>query len=449
MSTPNAPWQDPANLDPRAFEPIQVPKHANDEVDALVAPTTSEATPIQATEWSEPKTTEVDTKDEAKQLPWPPDVRVPTQGKPGKLAAKIFRKNQEDPNNRGFLPAPPQPDPPELEEWISEYREATTARTVAQTQAKVAQSQGGIILCLGEIGGSGTTAVLTQLATSLCLDTKADTTVYDGNHAEGCAAERLGWNEGETLTQQQLSQYRDLFANRRDEFLAQAPKSPVHGVNSVASSPIHDSTGKLIFQRNDCRECLTIAKSWCQFLFVDSMNDFTSELGLMLLEMAEVLVITANNRKQESLWKLWHMMAKIRSHGFGGKLDNHSVVVITGYPVDTNVHATFSGYLNHLRRDKDGTIEVIEKSRYEGPFMGIPHDPYIESNAPVSPDRLQWQTRQNVREVVLSVLDKLPLRRQLTPEEMEAWRNQRMQRPAPLGFKHSPMLPPVLEALKS
>ncbi|MBW4078800.1 MAG: hypothetical protein HIU84_09930 [Acidobacteria bacterium] len=332
-------------------------------------------------------------------LEMPPDVEPPTMGRPMRKLKSNVRRNVADPKRPGYVLVPP-PNAKELALWQERDYVATIASSI-RTQREVANTVGtGMVLFISPKGNGAKTTQTIWNASGFCIETGTEVTVFDANFAAGTAAQRLHFNRGGTLTERELiDHYPELSVNHQT--LNAYLKNNRDRVRVLAASPIIQGGRKLIGP--EYAKAAQLLRDNCDFLYVDTPNDITSEQCLALIKMANVLVFVANVGEQDSLRKLWEGMETLRSYGFVDKVNN-SVVSVSNMPPGAEA-AHYRMYLNEV--DVHNRV-VRDIPGHVGPLVGIRHDRAMADARPVDFGALQRETAQDIRLVNTAIWSRLP-----------------------------------------
>lgn len=338
------------------------------------------------------------------ELTIPPDVEPPTMGWP-KIRMDIIRSRKTpDPKRPGYLRVPA---PNAKEQAFRKERDyVSTIESSIQTQCDVANEVGsGMVLFINPKGNGSKTTQAIWAASSMCIETGTEVTVFDANYAAGTAAQRLGFDRGDTLTERELiDNFTELSVNHRT--LNEHLKNNRDRVRVLAAAAMIEGGRKLTGE--EYRRAAQLVRDNCDFLYVDTPNDITSEQCLALIKIADVLVFVVNVGEQDSLRKLWEGMETLRSFGFADKVD-HSVVSVSNMPPGAET-ADYRMYLNEVNVHNKVVREI---AGHVGPLVGIRHDRAIADAQPVNFSALQRETAQDIRLVNTAIWSRLPAKQGL------------------------------------
>jgi len=305
-------------------------------------------------------------------------------------------------------------------------RRAQTAKSIADSKELATEVDTAVVVFIGVKGAAATTATAVFEASVFAEDTRSVLVVLDANPAAGDSAARLGKDYSDTLSIQQLATALDE-RERSAESLESGENvesgdssKPVdsfrgfirkirptrYSVRAITAESIVDGDNRVPEEK--VRKLLKVTRGLCEYLFVDTANDITEPVTLAVVEAADVLIFTANVKVSASLKRLATSMETLRKRGFEEKVNN-GVVVISNLPAGADLEY-YRKYLNRVNI----ADEVIEEYKFDGPFLGIPHDPEIARDGEVNLEVLQWATREAYRQLGIAWLGQVALARHTT-----------------------------------
>ena len=260
--------------------------------------------------------------------------------------------------------------------------------------------------------GASATTTTTVIATAVLAEYSRTTTVLiDGNPAAGTCAARYGLNYGDTVTTQQLAQdIRDDEELAHRDFKSQINKArpSKNGVRVVSADSIIDEHRRL--NGKSASRVLELMGHNSEYLAVDTGNDIGDVVARAIANFADVFVFTANVGVPDSLRKLSTSMETLRNLGFEDKVNN-SVVVISNLPAGKELE-DYRMFLNEVSFEDKVTRSLDHK--FDGQFLGVPHDEYVALDRIVDLEKLSWETLQAYITVVSSILQQSPKLRTLS-----------------------------------
>lgn len=260
--------------------------------------------------------------------------------------------------------------------------------------------------------GASATTTTTVISTAVLAEYSRTTTVLiDGNPAAGTCAARYGLNYGDTVTTQQLAQdIRDDEELAHRDFKSQINKArpSKNGVRVVSADSIIDEHRRL--NGKSTSRVLELMGHNSEYLAVDTGNDIGDVVARAIAGFADVFVFTANVGVPDSLRKLSTSMETLRNLGFEDKVNN-AVVVISNLPPGKELD-DYRMFLNEVSFEDKVTRTLDHK--FDGKFLGVPHDEYVALDRIVDLERLNWETLQAYITVVSSILQQSPKLRTLS-----------------------------------
>lgn len=260
--------------------------------------------------------------------------------------------------------------------------------------------------------GASATTTTTVIATAVLAEYSRTTTVLiDGNPAAGTCAARYGLNYGDTVTTQQLAQdIRDDEELAHRDFKSQINKArpSKNGVRVVSADSIIDEHRRL--NGKSTARVLELMGHNSEYLAVDTGNDIGDVVARAIAGFADVFVFTANVGVPDSLRKLSTSMETLRNLGFEEKVNN-AVVVISNLPPGKELD-DYRMFLNEVSFEDKVTRTLDHK--FDGKFLGVPHDEYVALDRIVDLEKLSWETLQAYITVVSSILQQSPKLRTLS-----------------------------------
>lgn len=250
-------------------------------------------------------------------------------------------------------------------------------------------------------GASGTTTTTVHFSAVLAEVSRTLVSLIDGNPAAGTCAARLGKNDGETVTIQQLAS--DLKGDRdlarrsfRDEMSKARPSE--NGVRVISADPIIQEQRRL--SGEGMGNVLSLLSAMSEFVTIDTANDIGDVPMKEVARRADVFIFTANVAIPDSLRKLATSMETMRALGHHEKV-NKSVVVISNIP-EGKTAEDYRRFLNEVDFE-DHVVRRLEQL-FDGIFMGVHHDPYIALDRVVDLGKLQWHSLQSYVNMAISAL---------------------------------------------
>lgn len=337
-------------------------------------------------------------------LPVPPDVEPPTMGWPAFQYRRNVKKQKTDPKRPGYLlvPAPNKKEQALRDErdyiaLLDRSRDKEVSLTKERTRAKVA--------FIGPKGNSAKTTSTIWTATGLCVETGVEVTVFDGNFASGRAAQRLRLEGELTSNERQVIDNFDRLSKTHGDF-NEYVRGNTDRVRVVGARPTIEGGRKL--SADQYAKVAQLSFENCDYLYIDTTNDITSDQCLALLKLADLIVFVANVGEQDSLRLLGTSMQSLRGFGLVDKV-NKSVVLINNLPPGRKP----SDYLDY-QHEVNMENEVIQHyPGHTGPWVGIRHDRAIADAKPVIWSDLQRETAQDIRMVNITILQQLPTKQEL------------------------------------
>ncbi len=317
----------------------------------------------------------------------PTNVLIPTRGWPA-IQYWLNRKLRRRPD---LVPAL------NSAEQQAHDRQVMQANSTAELRQLTDIVPSATVVFIGVKGAAATTATTIYDATVLSELTRSVTVVLDANPASGDSAARLGKDHGQTMSIQDIAQ--ELAAgNNLDQFkdFIKRIRPTRYGVRVITATAIVDGNNRVPVALME--KILHVTQTQCEYLMVDTANDITDPVTLAVVDASTVLVFTANVAVPASLRQLATSMETLRRHGFADKVNN-GVVVISNLPAGADLDS-YRVFLNRVNL-KD---EVQELYPFEGPFLGVPHDPEIALDGEVNLEPLAWETLQAYREVNIAWL---------------------------------------------
>ncbi len=365
-------------------------------------------------------TTEVETKTPKRVAP--AGVPIPTQG----WRAKWYWINMHIRRRPNIVPklSSKEQQVHDAEVAAAEAADAA-AEAEAQRQAQEAASIAAmtqstdvvptaVVAFIGVKGAAATTATTVNEASEFAEDTRSVLIVLDANPAAGDSAARLGKDFTDTLSIQQLAKALDEDAASVADFkgFIRRIRPTRYSVRAITAESIVDGENRV--PEVKVRKILQVTRGLCEYLFVDTANDITEPVTLAVVEAADVLVFTANVKVPASLKRLATSMQTLRRRGYEDKVNN-GVVVISNLPAGADLEY-YRRYLNLVNiRD-----EVTEEYKFDGPFLGIPHDPEIARDGEVNLEVLQWDTREAYRQLGIAWLAQVARARGITIPQVQS-----------------------------
>lgn len=335
----------------------------------------------------------------------PPDVKPPTMGRPEVQFRRNVRKQIEDPARPGYVLVP-KPNDQELairreRDYVAEIEQAKKDLLNLTNQRSRA-----IVVFVNSKGNGATTTSTIWTGHGLCIEAGKEVTLLDGNFASGTVARRVRL-QGLTVTERELADNLKAVTENHGTF-NEYVRSNIYRVRVIGAKSTMEGRRKLT-----AAEYQAVALAGfnnCDYLYVDSPNEISGDQCLALLELAHLIVFTANVGEQDSLNQLGTSMQTLRNHGLADKV-NKSVVLINNLPPG----AKPSDYLKFQHEVDDYGDVIHEFPGHRGPWVGIRHDRAMSDARPVSWEELQRETAQDIRLFNITVLKQLeekpPLRK--------------------------------------
>jgi MinD-like ATPase involved in chromosome partitioning or flagellar assembly len=337
----------------------------------------------------------------------PEDVKAPTKGIPKwKFWWNVWR-NKQDPDRSGYVlvPAPNKKEQAQREEdAYANLIEDSKVELVGLSQTR----QRAIVVFVNTKGNGAKTTSTIWTATGLCVETGSEVTVFDGNYASGTVAQRLGLEGELTASERIIADNMDEIGATHGSFNEQV-RPNTDRVRVVGAKSLMDGPRKLLGKEYE--EVIQLSHDNCDYLYVDTPNDITSEQCLALLKKADLIVFTANVGEQDSLRQLGTSMNTLRHYKAGTETKladtvNDSVVLINNLPPGAKPRD-----YERYQHEVDMQNEVVRAfPGHTGPFVGIRHDRAIADARPVHWTEIQRETAQDIRQVNIAILKQLPLK---------------------------------------
>ncbi|MCA9325815.1 hypothetical protein KDA23_07220 [Candidatus Saccharibacteria bacterium] len=315
-----------------------------------------------------------------------------------------IRFNRQDPNNPGYLlvPAPNAKEVAYRQErdFLGAVQSAKTDLVVQYRTRHTA-----IILVVNSKGGGSKTTTTNWSATGMRIETGCEVTVMDSNWASGNAAQRLRFRKDETIYDRMVVDNFGLLSRDHNTYVGQV-KANTDGVRCIAAKRVQKGgSGKL--NAGEYGGLAKLAFANCEYLWIDTPNDITSDQFLMLAQMATVIVFTANVAEPDSLRQLGESMQVLRDFGLEDKV-NRSVVVINNLPPGKTAN-DYRKYQHEVDIHNNDEV-TTEFPGHKGPWMGIRHDPAMADARQVDWSALRRETAQDIRLLNIAVLKCVPLK---------------------------------------
>ncbi len=271
-------------------------------------------------------------------------------------------------------------------------------------------------------GGASKTPTAVHAAEVLSEHSRTLTVLIDGNQAAGTCAARYGLDYGDTVTTHQLSRNireGEELAHRDFKSQITLARPSAKGVRVVSAESIVDDQRQL--SGKGMARVLELMGHNSEYLVVDTGNNVVESLARSIGEYVDVFVFTANaqndaTRGNDTLRKIATTMDTLRKLGFEDKV-NHAVVVISNMPKGKDLD-DYRLYLNEVTLEDK--VKRMLDHKFDGKFVGVPHDAHVARDGIVDLEALSWETLQAYIEVVSAILEQSPKLRSLASSQHEA-----------------------------
>lgn len=268
-------------------------------------------------------------------------------------------------------------------------------------------------------GGASKTPTAVHAAEVLSEYSRTLTVLVDGNQAAGTCAARYGLDYGDTVTTHQLARnIRDDEQLAHRDFRSQITQArpSAKGVRVVSAESIVDDQRQL--SGKGMARVLELMSHNSEYLVLDTGNNVVESLARAIGAFADVFVFTANaqndaTRGNDTLRKIATTMDTLRKLGFEDKVNN-SVVVISNMPSGKELD-DYRLYLNEVTLDDK--IKRQLEYKFDGKFVGVPHDAHVARDGIVDLEALNWETLQAYIAVVSAILEQSPKLRTLASSQ--------------------------------
>jgi MinD-like ATPase involved in chromosome partitioning or flagellar assembly len=254
------------------------------------------------------------------------------------------------------------------------------------------------IVMIGVKGSAGTSTTTAYTSSVHADNTRSTVVGTDFNPAQGTLAGMLGKDYNETTTLRELLSDIDGFTSFKAFIRKIRPTR--YGVRPISANDIVGVNEHL--DAEAAGRILDTIRVNCEYHYVDTANDITTDVMLKAIAEADVLVFTAYVGVQRSLQLLAVGMETLRRHGFEEKVAN-SVVVITGVEPGKSAN-DYRKYTDRV----DMKNEVVAKYDFKGPILGIPYDPFIKEDTEVNLEAIHPDTYQAYLDLALCILEQAP-----------------------------------------
>jgi MinD-like ATPase involved in chromosome partitioning or flagellar assembly len=270
-------------------------------------------------------------------------------------------------------------------------------------------------------GGASKTPTAVHTAEVLVEYSRTLTVLVDGNQAAGTCAARYGLNYGDTVTTHGLARSIDdneELAHRDFRSQISLARQSAKGVRVVSAESIVDDQRQL--SGKGMARVLELMYHNSEYLGIDTGNNLVEALARSIGEFSEVFVFTANaqndgTRGNDTLRKLATSMETLRKLGFEDKVNN-AVIVISNLPKGKDLN-DYRVYLNEVSLNDEVTRQLEHK--FDGQFVGVPHDAYVARDGIVDLEKLSWETLQAYITVVSAILQQSPKLRTIVTQSTE------------------------------